>query len=316
MQQNKVFVIDAEGKPLLPTCSARARLLLRKSKADVECMIPFTIRLRQIVDNPVGEFKVGIDDGSKYVGVAVINQHTHEIAFVGEIELRQDVKRLVKQRAQYRRSRRSRKLRHRQPRFSNRIGKKLPPSIRARKESVVRFVKDMQKRVNIVDVIIEEVSFNHAKHRWGRQFSLVEIGKAFLREELYMLGLDVEVTNGWTTATYRKETRTPKSHGNDAVVIVGKGVKIQLPTTYFIILPRRTRVWLSNPTKKHDERFGFRHHDIVSAKRAGKKTIGSVRSLKEKVLTLRTPKDNNYAVSYSNSRLLWRSNGLVYLPVI
>ena len=313
---NKVFVVDAEGRPLLPTCQARARILLKQGKAQVETMYPFTIRLLRAVDNPVGSFGIGIDDGSKHVGVAVVNDKTNEAVFVGEIELRQDVKRLVKQRAQYRRARRSRKLRHRKPRFNNRIGSKLPPSIRARKESTIRFVRDMQTRVNIAYATVEEVSFNHAEHRWGKQFSLVEIGKVYLREQLGALGLTVESVEGWMTASWREATNTPKSHGNDAAVILGKQKKLKLPQMRYTILPRRSRVWGGNPTKKHIERFGFRHWDIVKATRAGKIVVGCVRSLKEKQLALRTPKDSNFLVSYSKSRLVWRPDGLVYLPAI
>ena len=313
---NKVFVVNAGGKPLLPTCQARARILLKQGKAKVESMYPFTIRLLRVVDNPVGSFGIGIDDGSKHVGVAVVNDVTNEAVFIGEIELRQDVKRLVKQRAQYRRSRRSRKLRHRKPRFNNRIGSKLPPSIRTRKESAVRFARDMQKRVNITHATVEEVSFDHYSHRWGKQFSLVEIGKVYLREQLGALGLDVEVVKGWMTANWRKATNTPKSHGNDAAVILGKQEKIVLLEVHYVILPRRSRTWEGNPTKRHDERFGFRHWDIVKATRAGKIVVGCVRSLKEKQLALRMPKDSNFLVSYSKSRQVWRPDGLVYLPAI
>ncbi|RUM42796.1 MAG: hypothetical protein DSY34_01240 [Desulfurobacterium sp.] len=39
----KVFVVDAEGKPLLPTTPARARILLKKGRAKVYRMIPFTL---------------------------------------------------------------------------------------------------------------------------------------------------------------------------------------------------------------------------------------------------------------------------------
>jgi hypothetical protein len=313
---NKVFVVDAEGKPLLPTSPARARLLLKRGKADTECVIPFTIRLRRAVDNPVGSFGVGIDDGSKHVGVAIVNDVTKEGVFVGEIELRQDVKRLVRQRAQYRRSRRSRKLRCRKPRFDNRINKGLTPSIRARKDSIIRFVKDMQKRVNITHATVEEVRFNHVKHQWGKWFSLVEIGKMYLREQLNNLGLSVEVVEGWMTAGWRKVTNTSKSHGTDAAVILSKQDKVILPKIRFMILPRRSRVWEENPTRKYDERLGFQHWDIVKASRAGKSIIGCVRSLKAKVLTLRTVKDRNFVASYSKSRLLWRPDGLIYLPIV
>lgn len=313
---NKVFVIDTEGKPLLPTCPARARLLLKRDKANVECMIPFTIRLRYVVDNPIGEFGIGIDDGSKHIGVAIVNDLTKEAVLVGEIELRQDVKRLVKQRAQYRRSRRSRKLRHRKPRFDNRIGKKLPPSIRARKDSVVRFAIDMQKRISITHATVEEVSFNHAKHRWGKQFSLVEIGKTYLRKQLDALGLDVETVKGWMTAEWRKATSILKSHSADAAIILGKQEKVVLPETSFVILPRRTRSWQTNPTKKHDEHLGFHHWDIVKTERAGREVVGCVKSLKTKQLALRTARDDNYLVSYSKTRLLWQPDGIVYLPAI
>ena len=312
---NKVFVLDAEGKSLLPTLPARARILLKRGKAKVESIYPFTIRLLHVIDNPVGSFGVGIDDGSRHVGVAIVNDVTNEALFVGEIELRQDVKRLMKQRAQYRRSRRSRNLRHREPRFNNRVGSRLPPSIRSRKESIIRFIRDMQKRVRITHATVEEVSFNHYTHRWGRQFSLVEVGKIFLREQLDKLGLSVEPIEGWMTANWREFTNTHKSHGNDAVVILGKQKRIELPEVYYMILPRRSRIWEGNPTKKHVERFGFRHWDIVKATRARKTVVGCVRSLKEKQLALRTPKDFNFLVSYSKSRLVWRPNSLVYLPV-
>lgn len=70
----KVFVIDAEGKPLLPTHPARARKLLRVGRAKVYRMVPYTIQLNRIVDDPVGSFTVGIDDGAKEVGIAVVSQ--------------------------------------------------------------------------------------------------------------------------------------------------------------------------------------------------------------------------------------------------
>ena len=40
---NAVFVIGLNGKPLMPTSSRKARLLLREGKAHVIRMNPFTI---------------------------------------------------------------------------------------------------------------------------------------------------------------------------------------------------------------------------------------------------------------------------------
>jgi len=88
-KQIKVFVVDTEGKPCLPTRSARARRLLRDGKAKVICTMPFTIQLNRQIDNPVGSFTVGVDDGAKKVGVAIINEHIKEVVFQGQINLRQ-----------------------------------------------------------------------------------------------------------------------------------------------------------------------------------------------------------------------------------
>ncbi|MCP4353183.1 MAG: HNH endonuclease, partial [Desulfobacterales bacterium] len=65
---SKVFVVDGEGKPLLPTHPARARKLLESGKAAVERVVPFTVRLNRTVGNPAGSFTAGVDDGAKYAG--------------------------------------------------------------------------------------------------------------------------------------------------------------------------------------------------------------------------------------------------------
>ncbi len=66
----KVFVIDSEEKPCLPTKPRRARRLLDQGKATVKQVVPFTIQLKRKIDNPVGSFEVGVDEGSKHVGMA------------------------------------------------------------------------------------------------------------------------------------------------------------------------------------------------------------------------------------------------------
>ena len=78
-----VYVVDNTGTPLLPTCPSRARLLLKRGKVTVYSVIPFTVQLVKTVENPVGEFEVGIDDGAKTVGVSVkgnnIQEHSHRV---------------------------------------------------------------------------------------------------------------------------------------------------------------------------------------------------------------------------------------------
>jgi len=170
----KVFVIDKSGKPLLPTHPARARKLLRTGKAKVINVVPFTIQLERTIENPVGFFTVGIDDGAKNAGFAIVNEKTKEVVFRGTIQLRQDVSRKIKQRAQYRRTRRSRKTRHRKARFKNRKQKTPQPSIRQRKESIVRIVCDLKKILNIKDAVIEQGQFDVSSMAAGKQLVGVE----------------------------------------------------------------------------------------------------------------------------------------------
>ncbi|RLC65546.1 MAG: HNH endonuclease [Chloroflexi bacterium] len=309
----KVFVVDKQGKPLLPCHPARARKLLKQEKAKVVQVVPFTIQLNYTVDNPVGSFKAGVDDGSKYTGVAIVNDKTNEVVFKGQINLRQDVKRLMEQRRNYRRFRRSRKLRYRQPRFNNRRGCKIPPSIQCRKESILRFLRDMMKRINITDVVVEEVKFNHAKYRWGKQFSLVEQGKNYLRKQILDLGLSYGSIFGYDTKVKRLNLGLSKKHSNDAISIVCVEKPI-INSFEWIIKPRRTKVWGNNPTKTCEERNGFKHYDLVKAvHRTRGVVIGSVRSLKVKAMTLRTKWDDNFPVSYNKASLLQRFDGLVYI---
>lgn len=172
-----VFVIDKEGTPLLPTCEARARILLRKDRAEVYSVEPFTIQLKYKVDKPVGEFKVGIDDGAKEVGIAVA--HEEKVVFAGTIRLRQDVPRKMLQRAQYRCARRSRNLRHRPQRFLNR-GKKgrLPPTIRQKKDSILRVLDDLMKRIRITACTVEHGQFDVSSMAAGYKLTGKEYQKA------------------------------------------------------------------------------------------------------------------------------------------
>jgi len=169
MTTQKVFVIGADGKPLLPTHPARARKLLDNGKATVYQVVPFTIQLKRVVDNPVGEFTVGIDDGAKKVGIAVVNEKTQEVVFGGTIKLRQDVPILMERRKNYRKSRRSRKTRHRKCRFNRKKPKGwLPPTIRQKKDSIVRVISNLKKVLNITDCVVEQGMFDVASLTAGR----------------------------------------------------------------------------------------------------------------------------------------------------
>jgi len=136
-----VYVQDQEGQPLMPTrrCGA-VRRWLKGGRAVVVRREPFTIRLVGRVGGYVQPLQAGVDLGTAHVGVAVISER--EEVFAGEFHLRTDLSRLLTERRQFRRSRRSRQCRHRAPRFRNRRrSDELTPSVRARVDETRRVVR-------------------------------------------------------------------------------------------------------------------------------------------------------------------------------
>ena len=128
----RVFVFNMRGEPLMPCTQRKARLLLKTGKAKIYKYNPFTIQLKYVTGENKQECHVGIDTGSKYIGLAVTSEN--KVLFKGEVELRQDVKSKIDTKRIYRRSRRNRKTRYRRCRFLNRkrFGKWLPPSLQNR----------------------------------------------------------------------------------------------------------------------------------------------------------------------------------------
>jgi hypothetical protein len=71
------FVIDAQGKQLAPTTIGKGWYLIRKGRAklvEYGVVSIMVIQLNRIVENPKCDITLGIDDGSKYVGIALIQK--------------------------------------------------------------------------------------------------------------------------------------------------------------------------------------------------------------------------------------------------
>lgn len=124
-----VFVLNKDGKPLMPCSPRKARILLKEKKAKVVSMKPFTIQLIYGSSGYKQKVYAGRDRGLTQ-GVAAVRED-EKILYVGEIKGRIDVSEKVYARACLRRSRRSRKTRYRKPRFLNRKRSEgwLPPSV-------------------------------------------------------------------------------------------------------------------------------------------------------------------------------------------
>ena len=163
--QNRVFVINKHGKALMPCKPRKARILLRDGKAKVLKKEPFTIQLLYGSTGYKQDISVGIDSGQRYIGLAVTSQN--KVLFQGEVELRQDVKKLIDTRRTYRRSRRNRKTRYRKSRFLNRIAKKkdnwLPPSVASKVNHNINWIKRLLSVLPKADLHIEVGKFDMQK---------------------------------------------------------------------------------------------------------------------------------------------------------
>ena len=178
-----VYVIAKSGKPLMPCKPARARHLLRDGEAKVVKMEPFTIQLTLESTEEVQLVTVGVDLGAKTVGVAAIGNG--KVLYQGEVALRTDIHKRMKTRAMYRRSRRSRKLRYRSPRFNNRAASRrkgrLPPSIQSRVDTTIKVVKRIAGFLPVSNIVVEVANFDTQAMRAGSKLP----NWAYQRGELY-----------------------------------------------------------------------------------------------------------------------------------
>jgi|Deesub1362A_J573_1020465.scaffolds.fasta_scaffold01311_13 hypothetical protein len=161
---SKAFVLSLDGKPLMPMQYNKAWVFIRQGKARLVTFEPLTVQLTyRTATEATQPVRVGIDDGARTAGVAVVverEQRGPEVVCAGEIRLRGDTKALLAARRQ-RRRRRRRQKRHRQPRSRRSKGKGwLPPSVRVRKENILRVVADLVWRAPISRIVWEEGQFD------------------------------------------------------------------------------------------------------------------------------------------------------------
>ena len=158
-----VFVINKDGKPLMPCKPQRARNLLKHGKAAISRYKPFTIQLLYGSSGYVQPIDIGVDTGAKHIGVAAVSGS--RVIITCEIELRDDIKSNLETKKIYRRGRRSRKCRYRRPRFLNR-GKSdgwLPPSIRSRIDNTFFWMDKLSSLLPMPCLHIEVGKFDAAK---------------------------------------------------------------------------------------------------------------------------------------------------------
>ncbi len=159
-----VYVLNNQGKPLMPCKPSKARKLLKQGKAKVIKREPFTIQLLYGSSGYKQEINLGVDCGSKMIGLSATTK-TQEL-FSAELELRNDIVDLLSTRKQNRRTRRNR-LRYRKARFQNRVRSKnkgwLAPSIENKINTHFNIINKLYKMLPISKIIVETAQFDIQK---------------------------------------------------------------------------------------------------------------------------------------------------------
>ena len=160
-----VYVQDIDGNPLMPTTRhGKVRRLLKAKKATVVNLCPFTIRLLYDTTGYKEEITLGVDAGTKHVGLSATTKSKE--LYASEVILRSDVVDLLSTRRELRRARRYR-LRYRKPRFNNRIKSKkdkwIAPSIRQKIDSYIRIIGFVYSILPVSKLIIEVAQFDTQK---------------------------------------------------------------------------------------------------------------------------------------------------------
>ena len=160
-----VYVLNIDGQPLMPTDRhGKVRHLLKDGRAEVVKRCPFTIRLLYDSTHYTQDIVLGVDAGSKHIGLSGTTE-TKEL-YASDVELRNDIVDLISTRRQNRRFRRNRKTRYRKARFLNRLSDKkdwLAPSIRQKVDTHMTVVSRVCKILPVTKIIVETASFDIQK---------------------------------------------------------------------------------------------------------------------------------------------------------
>ena len=183
-----VYILSKNGQPLMPTEDHRkVRLLLKNKKAVVTKRTPFTIRILGTSHNYKQLVTLGIDAGSKHVGISASTE-TREL-LAAELKPRNDVTSLMSTRLQFRRSRRNRKTRYRQIRFDNRVHSKhtgwLAPSVEVKIHNHIQGINLACKILPVTEIRIETAEFNLQRLKAMEEGKPIPVGTDYQLGEMY-----------------------------------------------------------------------------------------------------------------------------------
>jgi 5-methylcytosine-specific restriction endonuclease McrA len=168
---SRVFVLARNGKPLMPCKASRARILLKKGRAKIHKLHPFTIRLVDRTEGETQPVALKLDPGAETTGLAIVLENQKDpskqiVLHLAEVSHRgQTIRKHMTQRAMFRRRRRTANLRYRGRRFDNRTRPEgwLPPSLQTRVDNVTSLVSRYRAMAPISGISVEAVRFDMQK---------------------------------------------------------------------------------------------------------------------------------------------------------
>ena len=183
-----VYIQNALGQPLMPTKDHRkVRLLLSEGKAVVVKRSPFTIRLKVRTKQYIQPVTLGVDAGSKHVGVSACTEK--EELFCAEMRPRNDVVKNLSSRREFRCARRNRKTRYRAPRFENRVHSKhkswLAPSVEVKIHNHIQVIKMVTKILPISKIVVETAEFDLQRLKAMEEGKPLPVGTDYQKGEMY-----------------------------------------------------------------------------------------------------------------------------------
>jgi RRXRR protein len=356
----RVPVISMDSIPLMPTKPSRARRWIKEGKA-IGKFNKLGIFYVQLIAEPsstkTAVIVIGLDPGKMFSGVAVQSKK-YTLQMFHLVLPFKTVKDRMEQRAMMRRGRRGRRINrklpykqrsHRQARFDNRRGSKLPPSIRANKDLEYRTITLLCDIYPVKTIVVEEV-----EARGNKSFSPVMVGQRYQINRLSELA-KVKLKKGWETSNLRKylglhkeksdkSLQIPETHAVDAVALAcsefvkykaWEGSKshgacwvgaVTITDSQFTILRRppisRRQLHLMVPSKGRNRRkyggtttrHGFRKGDYVEATKGKKTFFGWVSGDTEKQVSVSDASWKRLGQCTAKKvRLIKRNTGLIVL---
>lgn len=182
-----VYVINKHGQPVMPCRPRMARVLLQEGKAAVVKQVPFTIRLLYGSSGYKQPVSLGMDAGSRHIGIAATTGK--KVLYAEELKPRNDVVKLLSVRRQNRRARRGRKTRYRQARFNNRVSSKpkgwIAPSVEVKIQEHISAVLRIQKMLPVSEIHVETAEFDTQRLKAMEEGRPVPVGTDYQKGEMY-----------------------------------------------------------------------------------------------------------------------------------